>query len=80
MYHADFFGGVAAKIAGVKNIFWNIRNSNLDKKTKFSTKLVLKINALLSRFVPRKIISCSENAIKIHITEGYKNNFIFIGN
>lgn len=80
LYHADFFGGVAAKIAGVKNIFWNIRNSNLDKKTKFSTKLVLKINALLSRFVPRKIISCSENAIKIHVTEGYKNNFICIGN
>ena len=43
MYHADFFGGLAAKIAGIKKIFWNIRNSNLDKKSKFSTKLVLKM-------------------------------------
>ena len=80
MYHADFFGGLAAKIAGIKSIFWNIRNSNLDKKSKFSTKLVLKINALLSRFIPKKIISCSKEAIKIHLNEGYKENFICIGN
>ena len=80
MYHADFFGGLAAKIAGIKNIFWNIRNSNLDKKSKFSTKLILKINALLSGFIPNKIISCSRSAIKIHINEGYKENFFFIAN
>jgi glycosyltransferase involved in cell wall biosynthesis len=80
MYHADFFGGLAAKIAGIKNILWNIRNSNLDKKSKFSTKLVLKINALLSKFIPNKIISCSKNAIKIHLNKGYKENFSFIGN
>ena len=80
MYHADFFGGMAAKFSGVKNIFWNIRNSNLDKKTKLSTKLILKINAFFSRFLPHKIISCSKNAIKIHIKEGYKKNFIYIGN
>tara|TARA_B100000787_G_scaffold170101_1_gene164007 strand:- start:11999 stop:13111 length:1113 start_codon:yes stop_codon:yes gene_type:complete len=80
MYHADFFGGLAAKIVGIKNIFWNIRNSNLDKKTKFSTKLVLKINAILSNFIPNKIISCSKNSIKIHHALGYKNKFIYIGN
>jgi glycosyltransferase involved in cell wall biosynthesis len=80
MYHADFFGGLAAKVAGTKKIFWNIRNSTLNKKTKFSTKLVLKINVILSFFIPSLIICCSKNAIKIHLLLGYKNKFAYIPN
>jgi len=80
MYHSDFFGGLASKLAGVKNIFWNIRNSTLDKNTKFSTKIVLKINSYLSYFIPKKIISCSNVAIKIHLSLGFKKNFILIAN
>lgn len=80
MYHADFFGGLASKIAGIKKIFWNIRNSNLDKKTKIFTKIILKTNSYLSYFIPNKIISCSYVSAKIHITLGFKNNFILIPN
>ena len=80
MYHADFFGGLAAKLAGISNVFWNIRNSNIDKYTKFSTKLILKLNIFSSYFIPNQIISCSTKAIKVHKTLGYKKIFIYIPN
>lgn len=80
MYHADFIGLLIAFFLKVK-IFWNIRNSNLEKKwsNKF-TLLLLKVNAFLSRYT-YKIISCSQKAIEFHISKGYeKNKLILIDN
>lgn len=73
MYHADFFGGVAARIAGVNNVYWGLHNGVLDRKTsKRSTIFISRINAFLSRFVPRKIISCSGAAADVHEALGYR--------
>ena len=33
LIHGDFIGGIAAKLAGIKNIVWNIRYSRIDIKT-----------------------------------------------
>lgn len=75
MYHADFLGGLIAKIAGVPNIFWGVRHSNLDRGTiKKSTYFIMKICALLSYFIPKKIISCSRSAIFSHEKNWYKKN------
>lgn len=75
MYHADFLGGLTAKIAGVPKIFWGIRHSNLNINTiKKSTYIIMKICALLSYLIPYKIISCSRDAISSHINQGYKKN------
>ena len=72
MYHADLVGGVTAKLLGNKKIFWNIRQSNFDSNhTKSSTIKTAKINARLSNFIPKKIISCSKNAVRIHEDIGY---------
>ena len=76
MYHADFLGGLIAKILFVPKIIWNIRNSTLDKNTKLTTKFMIKICSKLSYIIPNKIISCSEEAIKIHKNLKYKNNFL----
>ncbi|MDC4955193.1 glycosyltransferase [Acinetobacter baumannii] len=74
MYHADMIGGVVAKIARVPNIFWGIRHSNLSKGTiKKSTYLIMRICAFLSFFLPKKIISCSRDAIFSHSEQGYCN-------
>ena len=72
MYHADLLGGLAARLAGVSAVGWCIRNSNLDKdKTKFSTRAVVSLCASISKWVPTRILSCSEKARQIHVARGY---------
>lgn len=73
MYHADLIGGVVAKLAGIKNIVWGVHHTNLTKsESKKTTILVAKFNALLSSFVPRKIIYCAEKARHIQESIGFK--------
>jgi glycosyltransferase involved in cell wall biosynthesis len=72
MYHADLFGGLAARLARVPVVAWGIRNSNLDRdKTKLSTRVVANACARLSRWVPDRILSCSEMARQVHVHLGY---------
>jgi glycosyltransferase involved in cell wall biosynthesis len=72
MYHADLLGGLAARLAGASSIAWCIRNSNLDKdKTKFSTRAVVGLCASISKWVPSRILSCSEKARQVHVGCGY---------
>lgn len=72
MYHADLLGGLAARLARVSALGWCIRNSNLDRdKTKFSTRAVVVLCASISKWMPSKILSCSEKARQIHVTRGY---------
>jgi len=72
MYHADLLGGLAARLAEVSSVAWCIRNSNLDKdKTKFSTRAVVGLCALISKWVPSRILSCSEKARQVHVGCSY---------
>ena len=82
LYHADLFGGIVSRVAGVKKVYWGVRHSNLSVgKLKFRTILIAKMGALLSWFLPYKIISCSFNAVKTHVKFGYnKNKFVVINN
>lgn len=82
MYHADLIGGVISRLAGVRRILWGIRNSNLDPETSASsTVLVARVCAFLSRFVPSKIVSCSQQAAIVHQALGYaRKKFVIIPN
>jgi glycosyltransferase involved in cell wall biosynthesis len=82
MYHADLIGGLAACFAPHVKTVWGIHNSTLDPSTsKRSTRTIVRINAFLSRFVPAKIIACSQASRKIHEALGYqKNRMVFIPN
>lgn len=72
LYHADLLGGLAARFAGVSAIGWCIRNSDLDRdRTKFSTRAVVGLCASISRWIPSRILSCSEKARQIHVEHGY---------
>lgn len=72
LYHADLFGGLAAKLAGVKDIIWGIHNTNLDwRRSSFSSLLVLRTLIPLSYLVPSKIVCCAHAAKLIHIKMGY---------
>jgi glycosyltransferase involved in cell wall biosynthesis len=71
MYHADLIGGVVGALARVP-VVWNIRHSNLvpgmDKK---STIWSRRWCAILSRWIPVKIVCCAESAAQIHASIGY---------
>ncbi|WP_215778397.1 glycosyltransferase [Paludibacterium sp. B53371] len=72
LYHADLIGGLAARLAGINAVVWGIRNGELPRHaTKRTTRLTAKICAICSRWIPAKIISCSQKAQQVHIKMGY---------
>lgn len=72
MYHADLIGGLAARVAGVRAIGWRVNHSNLDPAlNRRSTLWVMRACARLSSWLPRKILSCSEKAYRVHVDAGY---------
>lgn len=82
MYHADLLGGLVAKLAGKKSIFWNVRHSTIDtKESKKTLVIVAKACAFLSRWIPNQIIYCAQEAKSAHQELGYDNTkAIVIGN
>jgi len=80
LYHADLIGGVAAKIAGVKYIVWGIRTTEL-KQGSYITAIIRKLLALLSYFIPSKIVCVAEASKQKHINIGYcASKMVVIGN
>ena len=71
MYHADLFGGLAAKILGFKNIIWNIRTTEISKELSPMTYLLRRLCVYLSHFVPRDIVFVSHAGLKLHTKLGY---------
>ncbi|PCI88479.1 MAG: glycosyl transferase family 1 [Hyphomicrobiales bacterium] len=82
MYHADFMGGIAARLAGVKKIVWGLRHTDLSTNhTSRSTRLISYINSKLSYFIPSKIIACADRAKQVHIEAGYaEKKIIYVPN
>lgn len=81
MYHADLLGGVVARLVGIKNIVWGIRSSEHDSSTKLLTRVVTRLCALLSWVIPKQIVCCAFNAVKVHSDLGYRTDkFIVINN
>lgn len=72
MYHANMVGGLIARMAGIHNIVWGIRQSNLDRdKNSRLTLAVIRISAWFSGRVPARIICCSNHAIQLHTSIGF---------
>jgi glycosyltransferase involved in cell wall biosynthesis len=71
MYHSDFLGGLAAYFSGVKNIIWGIHRTSLSWSDSKSTLLIMKLCALMSRWLPKKIIPVAQAGRTAHIEAGY---------
>lgn len=73
MIHANVIGGVAAKLTGIKKIFWGIHQTSMvNSKTNRISLLFTKINALLSNIIPTKIIYCAEKSREDQEKIGFK--------
>ncbi|MDR1471242.1 MAG: glycosyltransferase [Synergistaceae bacterium] len=71
MYHADLMGGIAGRILGVP-VVWNIRHSNIDPMVnKLSTRLIVKLCAKMSGFIPARIAGCAVSGLDAHTALGY---------
>lgn len=82
LVHADFIGGLASRVVGIKNIIWNIRYSNLEfGKANLRTLLIIKILSKLSYIIPKQIVVVSKKSKSMYSIAGYdKSKFKFIPN
>jgi glycosyltransferase involved in cell wall biosynthesis len=73
LWHADLLGGLCARAGGNRRIVWNLRNSmpNL-VSTKLRSRAIARLCALLSRWVPAKIVCNSQAALRAHVRLGYR--------
>lgn len=71
MYHADLLGGLAARLAGNRNVIWGIRTTEVTAGGNRTTALVRQICAWLSRSVPHTIVCAAHAARQAHIAIGY---------
>jgi glycosyltransferase involved in cell wall biosynthesis len=77
LYHADFIGGLAAYSAGIRNIIWGIRTTDV-----ISGSVVVRILRLicgkLSGLIPKAIICGAEASRQSHILVGYKRDKLLV--
>lgn len=79
LVHGDFIGGIAARLAGVENIVWNIRYSNIDTETaKLTTVFIIRILSKISHFLPKSIIVVSKKAKRTFQNLGYCKKKLFL--
>jgi glycosyltransferase involved in cell wall biosynthesis len=71
MYHADLLGGLAARIAGNRNVIWGIRTTEIQSGGSRITSIVRKVCAVLSRRVPYRIVCAAEASRRLHMVLGY---------
>jgi len=71
MYHSDLLGGILGRAAGVRNVVWNVRNTEIPQRTWSITGLIVRLCALLSHVVPRAIVCCAHSGLEYHAMLGY---------
>ena len=75
MYHADLIGGIVGRFSGIQAICWGVHHTDLHPvKTKFTTRLVARVCALVSGWLPAKIICCAHKSREVHLQFGYPIN------
>lgn len=70
LYHADLLGGLAARICGIP-VVWGIRCTAIPQAWWSGTAWLVRLCAMLSRFVPARIVCCAQAARRAHEEMGY---------
>jgi glycosyltransferase involved in cell wall biosynthesis len=72
MYHADLLGGFISRLAGAKQVVWNVRNTNIPQSQLSLTGLIVRLCAITSTWLPKAIICCAQSGLEVHAAHGYK--------
>jgi len=78
MYHADFIGGVLARICGSAKVIWGVRTTDLVDNSSRTTKVLRGCCAALSRFIPYAIVCAADASRRSHISIGYKASLFHV--
>jgi len=78
MYHADLLGGLAARFAGIKNVVWGIRTTDVSAGGSRATVCVRWLCARLSNRVPHTIVCAAKAACRAHVRLGYRRDRIVV--
>lgn len=60
MYHADLLGGLAARLAGNRNVIWGVRTTDVAAGGKRATLLLRKVCAWLSGWLPHTMVCAAD--------------------
>jgi glycosyltransferase involved in cell wall biosynthesis len=79
MYHADFIGGLASRLAGIRSLVWGIRSSLTDSRTiKRRNRALVRVCARMSGSVPARIVACANAAAETHAQVGYRRDKMIV--
>ena len=70
MVHSDLLGGLAAKVASVPYVIWGVRTTDYSVESR-STRAVRWLCAMLSSFVPDKIVCAAQASLENSAQVGY---------
>ena len=71
MYHADLLGGAMARATGGAKVIWGIRGSLDATLSKRSSRMTARACRATARWLPHRVVSCSERLAEMHIELGY---------
>ena len=84
MHHADFAGGIAARLAGVPRVVWGIHCREITRapgERAWKAALFRQVLPLAGRLLPSRIVSCSQAALEDHVAMGYpRSKMLWIPN
>ena len=78
MYHADFIGGLAARLAGIRNIIWGIHSTYVQSGGSRMTTYLMHVCARVSRRIPKAIVCVAKVSRNVHVAAGYDANRMLV--
>lgn len=74
MHHADFIGGLVARLAGAPRVVWGIHCREITQspgEAAWKSQLLKHLLPWSAKLVPSRIVSCSQAALDDHLALGY---------
>lgn len=77
MHHADFVGGMVGRIAGIREVVWGIHCREITRapgESGMKAWAFARLMPVMSKWLPKRIVSCSESALEDHLRMGYPSD------